>query len=174
MSDGESGKREHLELTQAATYLLDECRMVLPGVQAIFGFQLVAVFSERFARDLDKLHQELHFLSLSMVALAAAMLMTPAAYHRMTRIRQVSERFVHTCSRLLLAAMIPLSIGLAIDYYVIGSMIFGPDGVAAYAGAGMLAVLSALWFFFPRSRRPREADGGTGALPAARRTEARG
>jgi hypothetical protein len=118
----------------------------------------VAVFSERFGRDLDRLHQELHFLSLTMVALAAAMLMTPAAYHRMTRVRQVSERFLRTCSRLLLAAMVPLAVGLSIDYYVIGSMIFGRDGFASYAGAALFAVLTGLWFVFPRSRRPREAE----------------
>ena len=43
-------EHERVKLSQAASYLLDECRMVLPGVQAIFGFQLIAVFNQRFAR----------------------------------------------------------------------------------------------------------------------------
>ncbi len=43
---------EPLSLTQAAQVLLDECRMVLPGIQALFGFQLIAVFSPRFAEAL--------------------------------------------------------------------------------------------------------------------------
>jgi hypothetical protein len=166
MSASESGKREQLELSESATYLLDECRMVLPGVQTLFGFQLIAVFSERFARDLASGDQRLHFVSLTLVALASAMLMTPAAYHRMTRIRQVSERFVTTCSRLLLAAMVPLAVGLALDYYVIGALIFGHDGFAAFAAAGLLTALTGLWFIFPRSRRPREADGSFRARAA--------
>ena len=156
MSKGGSGKREQLDLTEAASYLLDECRMVLPGVQAIFGFQLVAVFSERFARDLAPVDQRLHFVSLTLVALASALLMMPAAYHRMTRVSQVSERFVSTCSRLLLLALVPLAVGLSLDYYVIGALIFGHDGVAATAAALLLAVITSLWFLFPRSRRPRE------------------
>ena len=34
--------------SEEASYLLDECRMVLPGIQALFGFQLVAVFNRTF------------------------------------------------------------------------------------------------------------------------------
>lgn len=34
---------EKLPLSQAAQHLLEECRMVLPGIQALFGFQLIAV-----------------------------------------------------------------------------------------------------------------------------------
>jgi hypothetical protein len=44
---------ERVRLAEAATYLLDECRMVLPGIQALFGFQLIAVFNQRFEQDLS-------------------------------------------------------------------------------------------------------------------------
>ena len=36
---------ERVSLSQAAEYLLEECRMVLPGIQALFGFQLGTFFS---------------------------------------------------------------------------------------------------------------------------------
>jgi hypothetical protein len=39
---------EKLSLEDALTHLLEECRMVLPGVQALFGFQLIAVFNRSF------------------------------------------------------------------------------------------------------------------------------
>ncbi len=39
---------EHESLSQAITHILEECRMVLPGIEALFGFQLVAVFSQPF------------------------------------------------------------------------------------------------------------------------------
>ena len=45
-------RQEELPLSQAVTHLLDECRMILPGLQALFGFQLIAVFNQRFAQDL--------------------------------------------------------------------------------------------------------------------------
>src|SRR5690348_11517147 len=42
------GDSQQLELFQAAELLLEECRTVLPGIQGLFGFQLVAVFSSHF------------------------------------------------------------------------------------------------------------------------------
>ncbi|HZN54924.1 MAG TPA: hypothetical protein VFB67_06335 [Candidatus Polarisedimenticolaceae bacterium] len=39
---------ERIPLTKAVELLLEECRMVLPGIQALFGFQLIAVFSDAF------------------------------------------------------------------------------------------------------------------------------
>ena len=41
--------------------------MVLPGVQALFGFQLIAVFSERF-ETLTDVQQDIHLAALFAVA----------------------------------------------------------------------------------------------------------
>jgi hypothetical protein len=49
----ENEQRESLE--DEATHATDEARMVLPGVQAILGFQLVAVFNQRFHDLTDRL-----------------------------------------------------------------------------------------------------------------------
>ena len=153
-------KREDVELSQAASYLLDECRMVLPGIQAIFGFQLIAVFNERFAKDLEKPEQLVHFASLTLVALAAAMVMTPAAYHRVTGVTHVTEGFLRISSRLLLASMVPLALGLAMDYHVVGMLVFA-DRRVAIGAAVVLAVFTVLWFVFPMWRRRHSpADRG--------------
>jgi hypothetical protein len=147
--------RQEVELSQAASYLLDECRMVLPGIQATFGFQLIAVFNERFARDLGTLEQCLHFVSLTLVALAAAVIMMPAAYHRMAGVTQVSRRFLETSSRWLLMSMLALALGLSIDYYVVGMLVFG-DRLIAVGAAALLAVLTWLWFVHPRRKAAEE------------------
>jgi hypothetical protein len=52
-------KREELTLSKAAEYLLDECRMVLPGIQALFGFQLIAVFNTGFDERLTSSERQL-------------------------------------------------------------------------------------------------------------------
>jgi uncharacterized protein DUF6328 len=145
-------EKEEVKLSQAASFLLDECRMVLPGVQAIFGFQLIAVFNQRFAEDLPDFAQRLHFASLTLVALAAALVMTPAAYHRMTGITHVTRRFLDTSSRLVMGSMVVLAVGLSLDYFVVGWLVFESMAMAL-AAAVMLAVLTALWIAFPRSRR---------------------
>ncbi|HEX3599785.1 MAG TPA: DUF6328 family protein, partial [Lacipirellulaceae bacterium] len=75
-----SEKRE--DISEAVSHLLEECRMVLPGIQALFGFQLVAVFNQRFAQ-VPAFDQVLHLAATTLVAIAAALIMAPVAYHRM-------------------------------------------------------------------------------------------
>ena len=56
-------------------------RMLLPGVQAILGFQLVAVTNQRF--ELLTAHEQLLFLgAFVLLAVAMGLIMAPAAYHR--------------------------------------------------------------------------------------------
>lgn len=143
---------ERLRLAEAATFLLDECRMVLPGLQALFGFQLIAVFQQRFAEDLPVMEQRLHFASLTLVALASALVMMPAAYHRITDITCVSREFLRNSSRMLLASMVVLAAGLSLDYYVVGWLVFA-DRVVAVGAAALLGVFTALWFVLPRLLR---------------------
>jgi hypothetical protein len=156
-------ERQEVKLSEATTYLLDECRMVLPGIQATFGFQLVAVFNERFSQDLGTLEQRLHVLSLTLVALAAAVIMMPAAYHRLAGVTHVSRRFIEVSSRWMLLSMCALAAGLSIDYYVITMLVFG-NSLVAIAAAALLGVLTWLWFVEPR--RQAMVDRASG--PASR------
>src|SRR5512138_1952421 len=93
---------EELPLSKAAEALIRECRMVLPGIQALFGFQLVAVFNEPFFDRLSLLEQELHLLSIVLIALAIVIIMTPAAYHRQTDRQHITQQFIDLSTRLLL------------------------------------------------------------------------
>ena len=93
---------EELPLSKAAQYLLEECRMVLPGIQALFGFQLIAVFNPGFAPKFSLGEQRLHLLATALVALAVATIMTPAAYHRQTGPREITETFIRLSTRILL------------------------------------------------------------------------
>ena len=143
-----------LPLPKAVEYVLEECRMVLPGLQALFGFQLIAVFSERFARALDSHGQRLHLLAIALVAVAIALIMTPAAYHRQTDPQQVSESFLRITTRLLLASMPPLAVAICLDFYLVARMVTGSDAVA-WLAAALLAIFVLLWGVLPRIARRR-------------------
>jgi hypothetical protein len=145
-----SSDDEELPLAEAITHLLEECRMVLPGVQALFGFQLIAVFSQGFADQLSQTEQRLHLLALALVAMAGALILTPAAYHRQTSPQRVSERFLRLGGRLLLGSMLPLIAGIGIDFYLIAHIILGSSGAAAIAASGLVAFFVACWFVLPR------------------------
>lgn len=80
-------------LKEQAEHIEQEARMVVPGIQALLGFQFVAVLNERFSH-LNYTEQYLHWLALLLVAAAAACVMAPAAYHRKVEPRSISEDFV--------------------------------------------------------------------------------
>ena len=44
-------------LEQQLRALLEEARVVIPGVQTLLGFQLIAVFSQLFPNSLSKIMQ---------------------------------------------------------------------------------------------------------------------
>jgi hypothetical protein len=151
-----SGDVESLPLSKAAEYLLEECRMVLPGIQALFGFQLIAVFSERFARDLSTVEQNLHLLAIGLVALSVALIMSPAAYHRQINPTRITAAFIRISTRLLLASMPPLAIALCIDFYLVAQLMLG-DFPALLLTLALFAVFTLLWYVLPRIGEVRRA-----------------
>src|SRR5678816_4135833 len=90
------------------SHLLEECRVVLPGIQALFGFQLIAVFNQTFWNRLDLSQQSLHFGAISLVVFAVALVMAPAAYHRQIKEKVRAQHFIALSSRFLLWSMFPL------------------------------------------------------------------
>ena len=137
---------------------LEECRTVLPGVQAVFTFQLVAVFSNQFFERLGTSEHMLHLCALLMTAVATAMLMAPAAYHRQAEPDMVSDEFVTYASKLLTGAMIPLMLGLSIDVYVITMAMFHSADASLAVASVLLARCATLWFVIPGARRRRGRD----------------
>jgi Family of unknown function (DUF6328) len=148
-----AGRKEEIKLDSAAGHLLEECRMVLPGIQALFGFQLIAVFNDGFGEKLSSGQQQLHFLALILVALSAGLVMAPAAVHRQSQQRAVSERFIWLSSWLLLLSMFPLAVGLSIDVYLIAHIVFEAELVCVAFAAALFAILMALWLALPRRER---------------------
>ncbi len=61
--------------------LLNELRVILPGVQVLFAFLLMVPFTQRFP-DLDDLETGVLFMTLLCTAVATALLIAPSAHHR--------------------------------------------------------------------------------------------
>jgi hypothetical protein len=148
--------KQAISLESAATYILEECRMVLPGIQALFGFQLIAVFNQGFDDKLSNGERQLHLAALVLVTLAIALVMAPAALHRRVDPHSVTRRFIDLASRLLLAGMFPLAIGLGIDVYLIATVITRSAAAGLLIALALLAVFAALWLWIPARERRRQ------------------
>ena len=128
--------------------LLTEARVILPGAQALFGFQLAIVFTQSFGQ-LERASMLMHMTSLLLVALAVVLLMAPAAYHRIAYGGEVSADMLRVGSVLVTAATIPLALGLAGDTYVVITKVTASDTVAAVAAGAAFVLLVGLWHAFP-------------------------
>jgi hypothetical protein len=149
MDKSRHAKVEELKLGEAVSALLNECRMILPGVQSLFGFQLIAVYQPPFFDKLSPAEQHLHLFALGMVALSAALIMAPAAYHRKTAPWQASEGFIRLASWFLLIALIPLVLGIALDFYLLERLVQLEEGLSILLAILLAGVFVVAWYVLP-------------------------
>ncbi len=153
--DSQEGGDEQVSLKDKIRDLLMEARIVLPGAQALLGFQFAAYLTETFEK-LSPAAKAVHTASLFLVALSMILLMTPAPYHRLAEDGEHTERFDRVGARFVLGALVPLSFGLAGGSYVVLERAAGADGGLALLGAAAVAVGALLlWFGVPLFARRR-------------------
>jgi DMSO reductase anchor subunit len=136
-------------------HVLTECRVVLPGAQALLGFQFVTTLMEAFEK-LPASSKYVHLASLLLVAVSIVLLMTPAAYHRIVERGEETEHFHRFAGRMLIAAMVPLALGVSGDLFVVVRKITESATSAAISAVVSLLFFYGLWFGFTLYRRSRE------------------
>jgi hypothetical protein len=109
---------ENTPLFEKINTILTECRVVIPGSQALLGFQLIAVLMEGFDR-LPVSSRYIHLMSLLLLTLSTVLLMAPAAYHRIVEQGRETERLLRFARTMLLTAMAVLAAGLASELFVV-------------------------------------------------------
>jgi cytochrome bd-type quinol oxidase subunit 2 len=152
MSRKEDDKAGGTKLKARIEQVLTEIRVVLPGAQALLGFQFASLLVEGFEK-LPQSSKYVHFASLSLIALAIIFMMTPAAYHRLVEKGENTEHFHRFASRMMLASMIPLALGIAGDFYVVARKITESEGLSDGLSALALLVFYGLWFGYTLYRR---------------------
>src|SRR3712207_207853 len=106
-SDEDRGAREVVELLQ-------ELRIVLPGVQVLFAFLLTVPFAARFA-ELTDAQRYVFFATLLCTAAATALLIAPTAQHRLLFRKGAREHRIRTGNVLTilgLAFLVPAMVGV--------------------------------------------------------------
>jgi hypothetical protein len=152
--ENEQAQAEGTKLTDKIRHVLTEARVVLPGAQALLGFQFVTTLMEAF-EQLPLSLRYVHLASLTLVALSIVLLMTPAAYHRIVERGEETEHFHRFASRVLLAAMVPLALGVTGDFFIIVRKITRANTTAIIAAAVMLLFFYGFWFGFTLYRHSR-------------------
>jgi len=143
---------EKEELDKRAQNAIEEARMVLPGIQALFGFQLVAIFNQRFPQ-IPVQQQMLHYAALLLIAIAIGLIMAPAAYHRIVEQHSVSRFFIQLASFMIAISMLPLLTAISFEIYILGHLVLDNDQASFWIASAVAAFLATLWYVFPFTAR---------------------
>jgi hypothetical protein len=128
--------------------MLTEARVIIPGCQALLGFQLVVMLTQAFD-ELPDNSKVMHAAGLCCVTISMILLMTPAALHRQSFGGNDSEFFLRLGSGFVVAASLPLALGIAADVYVIFVKITHSTAITIAASLALLLAMLSLWFFYP-------------------------
>jgi uncharacterized protein DUF6328 len=163
-TSGKDGSRsEETKLKDKIRHVLTEARVVLPGAQALLGFQFITTLTESFEK-LPSSSKYVHLISLFLVAVSIILLMTPAAYHRIVEEGENTEHFHNFTSRVLVFAMIPLALGMCGDFFVVMRKVVVSSTAAIVGSAAMLCFFYGLWFGSTIYRRKQLGHSGRGRL----------
>lgn len=134
--------------------MLTEARVIIPGGQALLGFQLIAVLTRSFS-ELPPIFKYTHCAALCAVALSVILLMTPAAVHRIGFQGEDDPLFLRIGSRLVVASSVPLAAGIAADVAVVFFKATENEVAALTAALAALVVLLGFWLGYPLWLRSR-------------------
>jgi hypothetical protein len=139
-------------LEQKIDDTLTEARLALPGAQTLLGFQLIVALSNSFEK-LPAESKTVHAGALMCVALAMALLVAPAALHRVAFDGEDDDRFFRIAARLVSFALIPLMFGICGDVYVAITKILENGQMGSIAAGGAFVLLTGLWYVYPLTLR---------------------
>ena len=142
-------------LTTKIEQMLTEARIIVPGAQALLGFQLTVTLTKAFGQLSDSL-KLVHVASLCCVAVAIILLMTPAALHRISFAGEDKPSFFTIGSWFVILAPAPLAIGIAGDLYIATSTAAASLTLGAILALAVLSLLACLWYILPMALRARE------------------
>jgi hypothetical protein len=143
----EAGENPQERTARELIELLQELRIVIPGVQVLFAFLLTVPFSQGFTK-LDSLQRGVFFATLLCTAAATALLIAPSSHHRLLfrqGVREQRVRIGNVLAILGLVFLVPAMVGVL---FVITDLIFGM--VAAIVTTALVALgFVLLWFVLP-------------------------
>ena len=159
-------KRDH-ELIE----LLNELRIVLPGVQVLFAFLLIVPFSTGFDTVTDA-QRGAYMVALAATVLGAAFLIAPTAYHRLRWRERNKDPMSQTSNRLAIAGLACVAIAMTSSVFLVTAEVIDAT-LAAVLACVSAAVFALAWFVLPLTRSYERwdeppTDSRSGPSPTSR------
>jgi hypothetical protein len=157
-------KRSPDDLNRELIELLNELRVVLPGVQVLFAFLLAVPFANGWTR-VTELQRDVFFLAFVATAVASILLIAPSSYHRLRWREGDKEHMLETSNRLAIAGTAFLALGMTAVVFLITDILF----MASWAAVTTAVVGGAFaWFWYGLPLLREAATDASGSGPSRR------
>lgn len=140
--DGEEtqDERHARELSE----LLNELRVVLPGVQVLFAFILTVPFSRGYPK-ITHFEKIAFFVSLLATAISSAFLIATPSYHRLRFRADQKEHIIVYGNRLAVAGFSALAVAMVSAILTVTTYVFGRT-IGILTAGGFATVVLACWY----------------------------
>jgi len=123
---------------------LDETRLLIMASQILFGFQFNGIFQPSFDQ-LPRLARSLDAFGVLAMCITIALLIAPGAWHRLACWGHINAMLFRTIAVMTGLALVPFSLSLASDFYIVFARTF--EHAAGLAAATFFFLLSATFWF---------------------------
>jgi hypothetical protein len=152
----QDGETRHERINRELIELLNELRVALPGVQFLFAFLLIVPFQQTIDRTTD-FQRDVHYVSLLSAAVATALLIAPAAQHRVLFRQQDKEGLLRRSNRLAFGGLMALALAICSALLLVVDVLF--SRTQAWLTSGVVAALLLWWWVLvPYWQRARHAQ----------------
>lgn len=134
--------------------LLNELRVVIPGVQVLFGFLLAVPFQERFG-DTTPFQRNVFLVTIIASGVATALLLSLPAYHRIMFRQHDKPALIEFGNVTGLLGLGAVAVAMTGALLLVVDLWFGAATVVVSVG-GLALLFAGLWFGYPLNRRIRE------------------
>jgi Family of unknown function (DUF6328) len=162
---------QHLDRVYAE--IIQEVRVAQTSVQVLLAFVLTLAFTPRFAL-LTPPEKRLYVITLVLGAAATALLMAPAAFHRVVYRQRLRRHLVLAANRFAACGLAVLVAAKCCAILLILQVVTSSFAIAGAITGGVIAWFALNWLVFPlwcryrhRHRRELELASGRSALPSA-------
>jgi hypothetical protein len=153
---------------RAYTEILQELRVAQTGVQILLAFLFTLAFTSRFA-TITSFQRDVYVATLLLGSGAIALLIAPAAFHRMIYRRRLKGHLVRAAHRLALAGLLLLLATMGSALLLILDIVIGMHPAMLLTGVA-LGWFVTWWFVLPTWTRVRHRACAAAAGPASTRS----
>ncbi|HEY1563249.1 MAG TPA: DUF6328 family protein [Gaiellaceae bacterium] len=127
--------------------LLNELRVVLPGVTVLFAFLLAVPFAKGWSR-VTGFQRDVFVIAFLATAVSAVLLTAPSSYHRLRFRHGNKEHMVRVGNRFAIGGIAASAVALEAVVLLVMDYVISLEAAIA-AAASLFAVVGLLWYGLP-------------------------